>query len=260
MMLDNLRISTDARRFYLVLGWLILVAWGFLFAWQRSAYTELLSHEVIEDHGLPPVLRLATFILSWFLMTVAMMLPGSLPLLNDSIQPLRQRMVGNWQAGLTILGYLIPWTLFGLSIYAGDSVLHRMTEPDGLLAAFSGSIAPAIVLMAGLYQFTPVKRSSLARCRTSHALSQQCSWENPGIGKALHQGIRLGVFCLGSCWAMMLLMFAVGHNRLDWMLALGGIMAAERLTPWGHRLAWLVGLGLIFWATFWVLGPMHSHP
>jgi len=125
--------------------------------------------------------------------------------------------------------------------------------PTAPLAAFSDLIAPAIVLFAGLYQFTPVKRRYMARCRPSHALNFQSHGEKISEAGALKQGLGQGVFCVGSCCSLMLLMFALGHHRLDWMLALGWIMAAERLAPWGHRLAWWVGLGLVVWATFWVL-------
>jgi predicted metal-binding membrane protein len=260
MILDSFRIFNGARRFYLVLGGLIMAAWVFLVAWQQSAYAEMLSHEVIGDGGIPVSLRLGGFLLGWCLMTVAMMLPGSLPLINRSLQPLREQKASSWKAGMTILGYLFPWTVFGLLVFEGDSLLHHMSEPGMPLEALSEWITPVIVVIAGLYQLTPLKRSSVMRCQPAHTLLQHDHLEKFEVGEALLHGIRLGVYCLGSCWSLMLLMFAVGHNRLDWMLALGGIMAAERLTPWGHRLAWLVGLGLIFWATFWVLGSMHSHP
>jgi predicted metal-binding membrane protein len=253
-MTARLRGSLDAHRFYLALGALILVAWGLLIAWQRSAYAELLSHEVIEDGGFPPLLRLAAFLLSWFSMTVAMMLPGALPLLHRAVQPLRRGAAGRRLAGLTILGYLAPWVLFGVVIYLGDSLLHHLAEPAAPLAAYSGSIAPGIMLFAGFYQLTPLKRSSAALCQSSQPTSLSGSMEKLSTVGALRQGLRLGVFCMGSCWSLMLLMFATGHNRLEWMLVLGGIMAAERLTPWGRRLSWPVGFTLILWATAWVLG------
>jgi len=257
MILDRLRVSPDARRFYLVLGCLILVAWGLLFAWQTSAYADLLGHESIGDDGLPPAGRLAAFLLSWFLMIVAMMLPGSLPLLSHAIQPVWHRMKSRRLIGWIIFGYLYPWILIGLLSYLGDSFLHQMFDPAAPLAAYSDWIAPAIVLSAGLYQFTPVKRSYMARCRSSQVQFPEGRMQKLSSAVALKHGLRLGVFCVGSCWSLMMLMFALGHHRLDWMLALGGIMAAERLAPWGHRLAWLVGFGLVVWATFWVLTSQH---
>jgi predicted metal-binding membrane protein len=258
MISDRLRVSPDTRHFYLVLGCLILVAWGLLFAWQTSAHAELLGHESLGHHDFSPAGRLAAFLLSWFLMILAMMLPSSLPLLSHSIQPVWQRPKSRRLVGRIMLGYLSPWALFGLLVYLGDSILHQMAHPFAPLASISDFIAPAIVLIAGLYQFTPVKHSYLERCRPSEAHFLEGWLERLNGARALQQGLRLGVFCLGSCWSLMLLMFALGHNRLDWMLALGGIMALERLSPWGHRLAWLVGFVLVAWATFWLLALYSS--
>ena len=72
MILDSFRIINGARRFYLVLGGLIVAAWVFLVAWQQSAYAEMLSHEVIGNGGIPVSLRLGGFLLGWCLMTMAM--------------------------------------------------------------------------------------------------------------------------------------------------------------------------------------------
>jgi predicted metal-binding membrane protein len=255
MISDRLHRSADVRRFYLVLGCLIVVAWSLLIVLQRSAYAELLGHEAIE-HDLPALGRMAAFLLSWSLMTVAMMLPGSLPMLNIQIHPIRRQMAGNWLSGLIILGYLFPWILFGLLAYLGDGFLHRMFESTAPLAAYSGWIAPSIMLVAGLYQFTPLKRRYTLRCQPAHAMtlvSLEGSMEKNSRVMALKQGLRLGLTCVGSCGSLMLLMFALGHNRLGWMFALCGTMVAERLAPWGHRLTWLVGLTLVIWATFWML-------
>lgn len=254
MMLDSFRMFTGAHRFYLVLCGLIVAAWGFLAAWQRSAYAEMLSHEVTGAGGIPVSLRLGGFLLGWCLMIVAMMLPGSLPLIYRTLQPLCGQKTSSRKAGMTTLGYLFPWTVFGLLIFAGDSLLHHLSEPGMPLEALTEWIAPAIVVIAGFYQFTPAKHSFMRRCRALSAGSQVDALEKHGGGSALSQGIQLGIACLGNCWPLMLLMSAIGHNRLDWMLVLGGIMAADRLTPWRHHLTWLIGSTLIVWGTFLMLG------
>jgi predicted metal-binding membrane protein len=114
-------------------------------------------------------------------------------------------------------------------------------------------VAPAVLLVAGIYQLTPLKQRALAHCRLPQADDVHGTTESKTTWSALPQGLRLGALCVGSCWSLMLLMFALGHNRLDWMLVLAGIMAGERLLPWGGRLAYLIGFALIVWATLWVL-------
>jgi predicted metal-binding membrane protein len=99
---------------------------------------------------------------------------------------------GNRLVGLIILGYLLPWTLFGLLVYIGDGFLHEMSEPEAPLAAFSDVVAPAIVLAAGLYQLTPLKRSFMRRCRTPQAEIHQTIGEKISAAGALEHGIRLG--------------------------------------------------------------------
>jgi predicted metal-binding membrane protein len=195
MISDRLRFSPDTRWFYLVLGCLILVAWGLLFAWQTSAHAALLGHESMGGHGFSPAGRLAAFLLSWFLMILAMMLPSSLPLLNHSIQPVWHRPKSRRLVGRIILGYLFPWALFGLLVYLGDSILHQMTEPAAPLASVSNFIPPLIVLIAGLYQLTPVKRSYLERCRPSQTHFLGDWLEKLNGTRAWQQGLRLGVFC-----------------------------------------------------------------
>jgi predicted metal-binding membrane protein len=182
-------------------------------------------------------MRLAVFTLGWTLMIIAMMLPGTLLLLDRCLgnQPLIARRIAP-----AILAYLAVWTAFGILSYLGDGVLHEMVEQ---VPALAGVIAPGVLLLAGVYQFTPIKRACLSRCRprsavfTSFGRSSSC---NAWIVGLLH-----GVFCLGSGWTLMLLMFAVGGINLFWMLVLGVTMMAERLTQRGERVARLLGVVLI---------------
>lgn len=126
-----------------------------------------------------------------------------------------------------------------------------MAEEGAPLAGASDFIAPAILLAVGAYQLTPLKRNFTERCKPS---------SDPGLAVddlhwvgAIHHGFRLGLNYTGSCCAIMLLMFALGQHRLEWMVVLGGISAAERFFPWGSRLAQWVGVGIIAWGIFSVI-------
>jgi predicted metal-binding membrane protein len=251
MLMDHPNTGS-VRRLYLVFGFLIVMAWGILVAWQRSAFAELLGHESLGDSHIPFVSQFSAILLSWFLMTVAMMLPGSLPVLIHFIQPGSRVMQSIQVVGWMIVGYVSPWVLFGVFAFLSDSVLHQLTQHGGPLAAVSNMIAPAIVLTAGLYQFTPLKRRCTALCRPPQS---QTHSKNTGRAGFVKRGLQLGVFCVGSCWSLMLLMFALGTHRLDWMLALGVLLAAERLTRWGQRLSWWIGIVLVLWATLWLVNP-----
>jgi predicted metal-binding membrane protein len=186
----------------------------------------------------------AISVLGWTLMTIAMMLPTSAPLLF-----MFRRLVGarpNW-AQLVMLaasGYLIVWAAFGLLAQIGNRLLSQLVAPTGWLASpwISGA---AILLIAGMYQFTPLKYACLEKCRTpmSFLVSRWQGGNEPA--QALRIGIDHGIFCLGCCWSLMLLMFLVGAGNLGWMLLLGGVMALEKNVPWGRSLTAPIGVLLL---------------
>ncbi len=125
---------------------------------------------------------------------------------------------------------------------SGGHLLHELVEQAPALGRF---IAPAVLLLAGAYQLTPLKRAYLARCRTEGAA---LAMAQASPRRLWTMGLRYGLFCLGSCWALMLLMFAAGGVSLLWMLALGLLMTTERISRHGVHLAHLAGILLVVWS------------
>lgn len=236
-----LQLRTKHWRPHLPAAALVLAAWSVLAAWGMSPYADWLDHAAMEHIPAPPFVRLSVFVLGWTLMAAAMMLPGTLLLLlrcldNDSFSLRRLAPL--------LLAYLAIWAVFGGICYWVDGLLHELVEQAPSLGLF---IAPGVLLLAGIYQLTPMKRFCLSRCRFAGAvlppLAQSPGWQPWRLG------LRHGLFCLGSCWALMLLMFAAGGVNLVWMLLLALIMLAERLVPRGTLLAqWLGFLMLLWWA------------
>lgn len=254
-MIGVLRTPADDRWYRLAIGGLVVGAWGALLVWGASPYAELLDHDAGAEGAAALALgpRLAVFLVGWTLMTVAMMLPSSLPLLN-----LFRRMTGARPdaAGLLarlLVGYLLVWAGFGVLAYLGDAWLHAA------VAAAPGVgrlVAPLVVLAAGVYQFTPLKHACLERCRSPYSFLVE-HWRGVRPARdALRLGVRHGLFCLGCCWTLMLLMFALGGMNPAWMLGLGALMAAERATTWGRRLTAPLGLSLIAWAVLQVVAAL----
>ena len=117
-------------------------------------------------------------------------------------------------------------------------------------------IAALLLMVAGAYQFTPLKQVCLDKCRSPYSFLVR-HWSGKRAGRdALVLGIRHGLFCLGCCWTLMLLMFAVGGANLGWMLALGALMTAERTTHIGRRLTRPLGGVLILWALLDLAGAL----
>jgi predicted metal-binding membrane protein len=243
------RVS-DPRVFTTLLAGLIGLTWLSLLAWGSSPYARFLSHEevgAVEGFGGGYVTVVALFVAAWTLMTIAMMLPTSLPLVALFHSFVRRRPTQVRLVLLLITGYLSVWTLFGAGVHLGDRGVHEAVERLGWLDDNAWAIATGTILLAGVYQFTPLKYHCLDKCRSPFGFIQQ-HWRGGREGvDAFRLGVHHGIFCLGCCWSLMLLMFAVGVGNLVWMLVLGAVMAVEKNAPWGRKLSAPLGALLLVW-------------
>jgi predicted metal-binding membrane protein len=230
-----LRFNADRRWSYVITASLVLTAWLILAVWSLSPYAEWLNHAQMEHIGASLTVRLAVFTLGWMLMVIAMMLPSTLPLIRN----LGDRSFSTYRIAPFLLAYLMVWTVFGNLSYIGDSMLHEIVEQS---PALEGMIAPGVLLLAGIYELTPMKRFCLSKCRPEAPMFRL---SGPDRRTLWPVGLQHGLFCLGSCWALMLLMFAIGGVNLFWMVILGAVMAVERLSPRGDNVAQGLGISLI---------------
>jgi predicted metal-binding membrane protein len=243
-MIGAIRTPADARWYRLAVGALVLLAWVTLSAWGASPFAGLLDHRGIGEGALPPS-RVAVFVAGWTLMVIAMMLPGSLPLINLFSRMAVGRSGGAGLVARLIAGYLGVWAIFGAAAFRGDAYVHAAVARVPAVAGASQWIGIAILLLAGLYQVTPLKDICLTKCRSPYSFVAEHWRGKNAAAEALRLGARHGLFCVGCCWVLMLLMFAIGGVNLGWMLALGSIMAAERSSRWGQYLTIPLGLVLM---------------
>jgi predicted metal-binding membrane protein len=224
-------------------GALVGGAWVALGVLGASSYAPYLSHEILSDARWPAPARVAVFVGGWLLMTTAMMLPSSLPLVTVFRTVTRSASL----VALLLLGYFWIWALFGLAAFVGDGVLHIVADRSEWLAARPHLIPAAVLLTAGLFQFSPLKHSCLERCRSPIGFVIQYWRDARRRLNAFALGIRHGLFCLGCCWALMLLMFGASGVDLGWMLALGAVMFLEKAVRWGTWVTRPVGAVLAGW-------------
>jgi predicted metal-binding membrane protein len=240
-----MRAASDGRIFTAVLVGLIGLAWATLLAWGASPWTAYLSHEQLEGAALAPDGRFAALLAGWVLMTLAMMLPTSLPLVSIFRRMTSPRADGGRLVALLVGGYLAVWTLFGTVMHVLDMGIHRLIDNSPTLAERSWLIGAGALLVAGLYQFTPLKYRCLDECRSPLGFIV-ARWSGVSHGlESFRLGVDHGVFCVGCCWSLMLLMFAVGVGNVGWMLMLGAAMAIEKNMPWGRQMAAPVGALLL---------------
>jgi len=229
-----------------VMASLIGSAWASLGLIGASVYAPYLSHDFLaESNDLGRVLaRMAIFLGGWTLMSIAMMLPSSLPLVTvfHTITSGRWRLVL-----LLVVGYLWIWGIFGLGTLVLDAGLHAVAERSRWLDQHPHVIPGALLLTAGLFQFSPLKHSCLERCRSPIGFVIQ-HWS--GGRREVHAfmlGVHHGIFCVGCCWGLMLLMFGAGAVNLGWMLVLAAVMFLEKAVSWGRWLTAPVGVLLTLW-------------
>jgi predicted metal-binding membrane protein len=199
----------------------------------------------------------AYFMAAWTVMMAAMMLPGAAPmiLLFDSVQARREgsAAVSTW---IFASGYLLVWVGAGIPVYA---VIETANE-IALLSASTGRarwMALALgttLLLAGFYQFTPIKRVCLHHCRSPLGFFA-LHWRGGRLG-ALRMGVLHGAYCLGCCWALFAVLVAAGVMSLVWMLLLTLIVFAEKVLPHGQRVAALVGVTLVALGLLVAVGPV----
>jgi predicted metal-binding membrane protein len=230
------------------MGLLVTLAWLALWVWDRSPYSRYLGHQELGDIGTGGlVLPITLYLIGWTLMTVAMMLPTTLPLLDIFRRLTLRRPERSQLTALVIAGYLGVWLGFGVAAHTFDWVLHQIVERSRWLEANAWVIGAGTLLLAGSFQFSSLKYRCLDKCRAPLSFVTQYWQGRHDRRNALLLGMHHGIFCVGCCWALMLLMFGVGVGNVAWMLALGAVMAVEKNMPWGRKLSAPVGAGLLAW-------------
>ena len=225
----------------IVLTVVALAAWAGTILWIRS-----------EDMGAMPGtmgMTLASFTAMWGLMMTAMMLPSVAPF----IRTYQSTVVNHRALRLTALalGYLLVWTAVGVVAFLvanwfGDLAAER--------ARVAQTVAVSTFAVVGIFQLTPLKFRCLSHCRSPlghlmHYLGFR------GASRDLRAGASHGWFCLGCCWALMLLMIAFGVMNLGAMVALAAVIAIEKVWRHGEAFARVFGVGCLVFAVVLIFEP-----
>ena len=189
----------------------------------------------------------------WVAMVFAMMLPSAAPVLTSYARLAEEKRRGG-EATVSPLvlaaGYLAIWIVFAGLATVGQGLLTqlRVLTPAGTTA--SQVLAGTTLLAAGLYQFSPLKMGCLTRCRFPAPYFAD-NWTSRTAG-VFRQGVEQGIDCLGCCWALMVVMFAVGVMNVVWIAVIGAVMVVEKVTT-SLAVPRLVGVVLLLWGAALVL-------
>lgn len=245
------------ERVVLISSILLLALAAWLAIWLSGDFAHSLLHlhkldhhaHKLDHHAWTSGTFMLLFIGGWTVMTVAMMLPTSLPVITIFQTFAGSRRDRSILIILLIIGYLGVWMLFGTMIYIGCLLLQWFVTSSTLLKNHIWTGGPLILILAGAFQFSSIKYRCLEKCRSPLSFVIEHWQGHNEKWNAFRLGVDHGTFCVGCCWALMLLMFVIGFGSLIWMLILAVLMAIEKNVPWGRRISAPLGIVLIGWGT-----------
>jgi predicted metal-binding membrane protein len=195
----------------------------------------------------------AGLVIMWIVMMIAMMLPSVAPVILLFANVSRRRRVEGVLAApvsVFILGYLLAWTTYAVLAALAQSLLHSAALLSPTMASRSPLLGGGLLMLAGVYQWLPLKGACLSHCRSPLGFFTT-EWRE-GVSGALLMGFRHGSYCVGCCWALMALLFVAGVMNLVWVVAIAGFVLAEKVAPKGRLLGRITGVVLAGWG-LWVV-------
>jgi predicted metal-binding membrane protein len=210
-------------------------------------------------------MRPTVFMVTWVVMMVAMMFPTAAPMIltfERVHSRRRERGASAVPTSIFVAGYMLVWSAFGLLALGAATWLDSATE-SGLLPAHAlARLGGGTLVMAGLYQLSPLKYACLSKCRTPMQFVLH-SWKDGRLG-ALHMGLEHGAYCLGCCWLLFVILIPLGLMNVSAMALITLLIFAEKSLPVGQRVAKgaalvLVAYGLVVFGSPAALPTMMQH-
>jgi predicted metal-binding membrane protein len=240
--------KTQTSILAMVLAW-AFGAWSYLFYQHSQTASQPMS-----SMWMPPSEALAwTFIdfalvySMWAVMMAAMMLPSAIPMILAFARVCQQQNKATYKlTGLFTSAYLGIWLLFSIALTLLQWQMHGLAWLSPMMDSQSSMSAAGILFLAGFYQFTPIKNACLMHCKTPLGFLLN-EWQD-GAGGAFKMGLKHGAFCVGCCWAQMLIMFAVGVMNLLGMALITLLVVLEKTVPLHAKfICHGVGVAFIAW-------------
>lgn len=243
----------------LAIAVLVLLTWSWVVR-EAAAMARMTGHAgmagmVMPDPSPWSAGRLPWLAAMWAVMMTAMMLPGAAPMLLLYASFRRRRQVASNPippTALFLLGYLSVWGTFSAAAALVQWWLHRVAVLSPGMQLASPRLAGVLLLMAGIYQWLPVKHACLAHCMSPLGFVM-AHWREGALG-TFRMGLAHGAYCLGCCWLLMLLLFAGGVMNLAWIAGLALLTLGERVFPWGAQIARTAGAVLAGWGGWLAVG------
>ena len=239
----------------IVLVLIPLLSWAWIVALARDMYGPMTGPSAWMMTPEWDPARLVLLWAMWAVMMAAMMLPSASPVLMLYSATARRRSETS-ERPLHVLalaaGYVLVWALFSVGAVALQRILSILLLLSPMMAVTSRSAGGVVLIVTGGYQLTPLKWACLQTCRSPLAFLAE-RWRE-GRGGAFRMGAEHGMYCVGCCWALMLLLFVSGVMNLLAIVAITAFIALEKLTPFGARGARISGALLIATGVWMIAG------
>jgi predicted metal-binding membrane protein len=255
-------VNTRGQRLVIYggLAGITLVAWAYLVYLATSMQATNMSMDIsmpsMQAWGIADTSL--TFVM-WVVMMVAMMTPSAVPVIDmyRSVSQMQHKekayLSSTW---LFILGYLLTWAGFSGAATLGQWGLHSAALLTPMLASASPLLGGALLVAAGIYQFTPLKNACLSHCRTPIGFLL-AEWRDGKLGP-LMMGMRHGLYCVGCCWLLMALLFVGGVMNLVWVALVAAYVLVEKVSPARMWLSRISGIAVISWGLWLLAGPIFA--
>lgn len=185
----------------------------------------------------------ALFLTTWVVMMAAMMLPAIVPFTVGVGRLMRARPHAHGTLTSLTVGYLLVWSVVGVLAYPAVLGFDALAVGGTANGVRAGAV---VLLVAGVYQFSPLKQWCLVRCRSPLALVVRYGSRAARSRRAaLAVGVNHGGYCLGCCWALMFVLLAAGVMSLTWMAAIAAVITVEKIVPGGRAIRYGLGTTLI---------------
>jgi predicted metal-binding membrane protein len=198
----------------------------------------------------PPAAFALTFAM-WWIMMLGMMLPSATPMILTFAalnRNKRSRGQGFVPTSVFVAGYLIAWGGFSVVTTMAQWALDRLALLSPMLTTTNSAVGGALVILTGMYQFSPLKQACLHHCRSPFAFVLN-HWRDGWVG-ALRMGLAHGVYCLGCCALLMALLFVVGVMNLLWVAGIAAFVLAEKVLPGGVWIGRAGGVAMLAFGAY----------
>jgi predicted metal-binding membrane protein len=184
----------------------------------------------------------------WVVMMIGMMTPSVAPMILIYARVGRQAAIAGQPFAVSAwfaAGYLLSWTAFSLAATSAQWTLERAALLTPMMESASNILGGILLIAAGLYQWTPLKDACLSYCQAPLTFIMRHGGFRREATGALALGLRHGLYCIGCCWGVMLLLFVGGVMNLLWIAALAALVLLEKAVPFGRLIGRLAGVGFI---------------